>query len=154
MVLALNGVLWAAKEAGIKEGDEVTLTYKLSVNGALLETADAKNPLIYKHGAHQIVPGLEKALIGLRVGDQKTVRVSPEEAYGPKDPKAFQEIEKDQLPSDVPSEVGTLLEARSPAGEQRLVKIVEVKEKSVVIDFNHPLAGKELEFQVEVLQIK
>jgi FKBP-type peptidyl-prolyl cis-trans isomerase 2 len=69
-------------------------------------------------------------------------------------PKAFQESEKEKLPPDVSNEKGTLVEARNPEGMSMLVKIVEVKEKTVVIDFNHPLAGKELEFQIEVLGVK
>lgn len=148
------GTLWAAAKAVIQDGKEITLTYKLSVNGTLLEVADAKTPFIYTHGKKQIVPGLEKNLTGLHVGDRKTVLVLPAEAYGLVNPKALREVEKDKLPPDVPQKVGALLEARNPEGVTMLVKIVEVKEKAVVIDFNHPLAGKELEFQVEVLNIK
>lgn len=150
--LAASGVLWAAP-AKIEDGKEITLAYTLSVDGTLLETADAKTPFVYIHGKNQIVPGLEKNLTGLGIGDRKTVKVPPEEGYGPKDPKALQEVLKENLPPDVSPTVGTFLEARNREGDERLVKIVEVKEKSVVIDFNHPLAGKELEFQIEVLKI-
>ena len=79
--------------------------------------------------------------------------MKPEEAYGPVNPKALREVETAKLPPDLPKKVGTLLEARSPQGEVLLVKIKEVKDKTVVIDFNHPLAGKELEFRVEVVKI-
>ena len=137
----------------IENGKKVTLYYKLLVNGELLETANEKDPFVYTHGQHQIVPGLEKNLMGLSVGDKKTIHVETEEAYGPVDPKAFREIEKEKLPKDVTPKVGAILEAHSPHGEVMLVKIREVKPKTVVIDFNHPLAGKELEFQIEVIKI-
>ena len=145
--------LLAAAPSKIESGKKITLGYKLFVEGNLIETADAKQPFIYTHGQHQIVPGLEKNLTGLKAGDKKTVRVSPQEAYGFVDPKQFWEFDKAKLPSDIPLKVGTMVEARSPQGEVRLVKIREIKGKTVVLDFNHPLAGKALEFQVEVLNI-
>lgn len=154
LFLTLASPVWAAPKPAIQEGKEVALAYKLLVKGTVLEVADAKNPFIYIHGKHQIVPGLEKNLAGLHVGDRKTIRVLPKEAYGVVDPKALREIAKEKLPPDVPQKVGTLLEARNPEGMGMLVKIVEVKDKTVVVDFNHPLAGKELEFQIEVLNIK
>jgi FKBP-type peptidyl-prolyl cis-trans isomerase 2 len=159
VVLASLGIsigahsLLATQPLKIEKGRKVTLGYKLFVEGALLEKADPENPFIYTHGEKQIVPGLEKNLFGLRVGNKKTIRVVPEEGYGLLDPKAYREFQKDQFPADVPLKVGTLVEARSPQGERLLVKIREIKEKSVILDFNHPLAGKELEFQVEVLNI-
>ena len=143
----------AGGPAKIEAGKKVTLYYKLFVSGELLETADAKDPFTYQHGQHQIVPGLEKGLNSLHVGDKKTIQVLAAEAYGPVDSKAFREIEKTKLPGGVDQKAGMLLEARSPKGEVMLVKIKEVKDKTVVIDFNHPLAGKDLEFQVEVINI-
>jgi FKBP-type peptidyl-prolyl cis-trans isomerase 2 len=138
----------------IEDGKEVTLAYKLFVNGILLETADSKEPFTYSHGKNQIVPGLERSLAGLGIGEQKTVKVLAKDAYGPIDPKAVREVPVDKIPPDIPREEGTLMEARDAQGLPQLVKIVEVNEKSVLVDFNHPLAGKELEFQVEVLSIK
>lgn len=143
----------AASPVKIEKDKKISLNYKLFVEGALVEAADAKQPFTYTHGQHQIVPGLEKNLTGLKVGDKKTVRISPEEAFGPIDPKQFWEVDKTKLPKDIPLKVGTMVEARSPQGEIRLVKIREIKPTTVVLDFNHPLAGKELEFQVEVLNI-
>lgn len=152
--LSFPSPAWCAAKLKIEDGREVTLTYKLTVEGVLLETADAKTPFVYSHGKNQIVPGLEKNLSGLSVGDQRTIHVKPEEGYGPKNPEALQEVPAEKLPPDVPREKGTVMEARDPSGLPQLVKIVEVKEKTVVVDFNHPLAGKELEFQIEVLKIK
>ncbi|MBI2167332.1 MAG: peptidylprolyl isomerase [Candidatus Omnitrophica bacterium] len=148
------GSLWAAEGVRIEAGKKVTLTYKLLVKGTLLEEADVKNPFTYLHGKNQIVPGLEKGLTGLRAGEKKTVQVPTREAYGPPNPQALQEIPRENLPKDVSATKGTLLEATSPEGMTQVVKIVEVKPKSVVIDFNHPLAGKDLEFQVVVLRVE
>ena len=153
LFLALARILPAAGAPKIENGKKITLFYKLFVEGQLLETADAKEPFTYTHGQKQIVPGLEKGLTGLKVGAQKTIRVTSQEAYGPIDPKAFQEIPKDKIPPDVPLKKGTFVEARSPKGERALVKITEVKTDKVVIDFNHPLAGKDLEFQIEVVNV-
>ena len=144
----------AARGVKIENGRHVSLAYKLFVNGTLLETADRKEPFLYVHGKGQIVPGLERALLGLHVGDHKSVHVLPKDAYGLVNSKAFQEVPKEKLPTGEPTEKGMWLEARNPKGETQLVKISEIREKTVVIDFNHPLAGKELDFQVEVLKIK
>ena len=143
-----------AAPAKIENGKTVSLAYKLLVKGTVLETADKTNPFTYVHGQKQIVPGLEKELTGLQVGDRKTILVLPEEGYGIVDPKALVEIDRKRLPPEVTPKEGAFLEARDPKGVPQLVKIAQVKETSVVIDFNHPLAGKELEFQVEVLNIK
>ena len=153
ILLLFSPILSAVNAAKIEPGKKVTLYYKLFVSGHLLETADAKEPFTYQHGQHQIVPGLEKGLNGLHVGDKKTIQVASQDAYGPVDLKAFREIEKTKIPVDIAAKVGTLLEARSPQGQVMLVKIKEVKAKTVVIDFNHPLAGKDLEFQIEVIKI-
>ena len=153
--LGISQNLWAAAPtAQVENGKKVTLAYKLTVEKTLLETADAKNPFIYVHGKNQIVPGLEKNLTGLKVGEKKIIHVTPEEAYGPLDPKARREIPKEKLPPELKPTVGAFVEARRQDGLSLLVKIVEVKDQTVVLDFNHPLAGKELEFQIEVLNIQ
>lgn len=146
-------VSFAAAPLKIESGKEVTLYYKLLVEGQVVEVADAKEPFIYKHGDNQIVPGLEKGLVGLKVGDKKNIQVMPADAYGPADPKAIREVPKEKLPPDLPLKPGSFMEARSPQGDILLVKIKEIKDKTVTVDFNHPLAGKDLEFQVEVIQI-
>lgn len=152
--LFFSAVRAQAGETAIEAGKKVTLTYKLSVNGKMIEEANIKTPFTYLHGKNQIVPGLERGLAGLRAGEQKQVHVPAEEAYGPVNPQALQEIQKEKLPPEVSPEKGTLLEAQSPEGRVQLVKIVEVKANSVVIDFNHPLAGKDLDFDVTVLRIE
>jgi FKBP-type peptidyl-prolyl cis-trans isomerase SlyD len=101
--------------------------------------------LTYIQGAGQIVHGLEKELAGLKVGDQKKVQVKPEEGYGQPDPKAFQEIPKEKVPLDA-HKVGAMLMTKSPQGQAVALRVSEIKEKTIVVDFNHPLAGKTLNF--------
>lgn len=107
----------------------------------------------YVHGKGQIIPGLEKELAGMAVGNEKKVTVKPEEAYGPVDPRAFQEIAKEKLPPEA-LKVGTMLMAKGPQGQGVPVRVHEIKENTVIMDFNHPLAGKTLSFDVKITDIK
>jgi FKBP-type peptidyl-prolyl cis-trans isomerase 2 len=95
---------------------------------------------------------LEKELAGMKVGGHKKVQVKPEEAYGPVDPKSFQEVPRESLPKEG-LEVGTQLMVTTPEGQRFPVRVHEIKEKTVVMDFNHPLAGKTLSFDVKILNI-
>ena len=138
----------------IKNGSMVSLEYTLSdEKGKVIESNKGKEPLTYTQGRGQIIPGLEKSLAGMKVNDQKKVRVKPEEAYGPVDPKRFQEVPKEKLPPEA-LKVGTMLMAKGPQGQGLPVKVQAIKEKTVVLDLNHPLAGKTLTFDVKVLDVK
>jgi len=138
----------------VQEGSLVSIEYTLTdETGKVIESNKGKDPMTYIHGGGQIVPGLEKGLTGLKVGAQKTVTVKPEEGYGPVDPKAFQEIPRDKLPPDA-LKVGTVLMTKSPQGQPIAMRVHEVKDKTVVVDFNHPLAGKTLTFDLKVIDLK
>ena len=138
----------------VKDGSVVSLQYSLSEeDGKLIESNKGKDPLKYIHGRQQIVPGLEKELTGMKVGGEKKVKVDPEEAYGPVNAKAFQELPKEQIPPDG-LKVGAILTAKGPQGQTIPVRIHEIKEKTVVVDLNHPMAGKTLVFDVKVLDIQ
>ena len=138
----------------VQEGSIVSIEYTLTDDtGKVIDSSAGKEPLTYIHGAGQIVPGLEKELTGLKVGDQKKLQVKPEEGYGLSDPKAFQEIPKGKIPPDA-HKVGTILMTKGPQGQAIAMRVSEVKEKSVVVDLNHPLAGKTLNFDVKVVDIK
>ena len=155
LILASNSFAQQQKDdKTVKDGSMVSLEYTLSdEKGKVIESNKGKGPLIYKQGQHQIIPGLEKSLAGMKVNDQKKVRVKPEEAYGPVDPKKLQEVPKEKLPPEA-LKPGTMLVARGPEGQQLPVRVSEVKDKTVVLDLNHPLAGKTLTFDVKVLDIK
>lgn len=140
--------------AAVKENMDVGFEYTLTVDGAVVDSTDGKTPFHYVHGQHQIVPGLERELTGLHVGDTKDVTIKPEDGYGQLDPAAVVEVEKTQLPADVTPAAGMVLRGMSPEGKSFRAKINEVKDKSVILDLNHPLAGKTLNFKIKITDIK
>lgn len=143
-----------AKGGVVQNGSVVSLEYTLSdEKGKVIESNKGQQPLKYTHGQGQIIPGLEKELVGMKAGGQKKVRVKPEEGYGPVDPQAFREFPRNELPPEA-LKVGAKLVAKNPQGQSIPVRVHEVKEKTVVVDFNHPLAGKTLAFDVKVLEIQ
>ncbi len=123
-------------------------------DGALIDSTDGKAPFEYTHGRGQIVPGLERQLAGLHVGESKQVVVKPEEAYGQVNPAATEDVDRAQLPKGVEPKVGMVLRGTDPEGHVFRAIVKEVKEKSVVLDLNHPLAGKTLTFHVKVVDIQ
>jgi FKBP-type peptidyl-prolyl cis-trans isomerase SlyD len=141
-----------ASSSAIKEGSRVSLEYTLSDDaGKVLDSNKGAEPFAYTQGAREIVPGLESALAGLKAGDVKKVTVKPEDGYGKVDPKAQMEVGRERVPPDV--KVGTELTGRAPNGQARAVRVKEIKDKSVVLDLNHPLAGKTLVFDVLILRV-
>lgn len=144
----------AAPNSSIENGSTVQLEFTLSDDrGNVLDSNKGQEPLTYVHGDQQLISGLEKQLVGLHKGDEKKVVLKPEDAFGAVDPAAQAEVPKDQLPPDA-LVVGTQLMARSASGEGRPVVVKEIKDKTVVVDLNHPLAGKTLVFDVKVLGIE
>lgn len=152
-------VLLAAAPAGaqpkaIEKGSSVKIEYTLKDDkGAVLDTNAGKDALAFTQGAQQIIPGLDKALLGMKVGDSKKVTVKPEDAYGNVDPKAEAEVPKDALPQGA-AVVGTRLLARGQDGQPRPVTVKAVKDTTVLLDLNHPLAGKTLFFDVKVVSVE
>ena len=121
--------------------------------GAVLDTNKGKAPLTYTHGEEQIMPALEKSLVGMHAGEEKHVVLKPDEAFGPVDPNALTEVPKDMLPADSRN-VGTRLMARNSDGQMRPVTVKEVKDDTIILDLNHPLAGKTIVFDVKVLNVE
>lgn len=138
----------------IQDGMDVTMDYTLTVDGAVVDSSEGKEAFRYRHGSQQIIPGLEKALAGLKVGDAKEVTVSPEDGYGQYEADRVIEVSKDQMPSDIGLEIGMVLGGVDAEGRPIRGTIKEIKEKAVVMDMNHPLAGKTLHFKVKITQIK
>jgi len=158
-VLVVVGVFFAFLTLAIAadkviEGSTVSLHYTLTVDGKVVDSSKGKPPFEFKVGGHQVIPGFEKAVMGMKVGGKKKFKVSPEEGYGKVDPALLKEVPKKNLPKDLKPEVGMMLSARQPNGQSIPVKITEVKKDTVVVDFNHPLAGKTLNFDIEVVGIK
>jgi FKBP-type peptidyl-prolyl cis-trans isomerase 2 len=138
----------------VVEGKTVKLNYTLEVDGKVVDSSQGRGPLEFKVGSGQMIPGFEKGVMGMKVGEKKSFKVSPEDGYGPEDPKAIQDIPKSNLSPQIKPEPGMTLYARTPDGRKVRARIIEVKDDVVVINFNHPLAGKTLNFDVEVLEIK
>ena len=140
-------------EARIREGSQVALEYTLSdAAGTVIESNKGKQPMSYIHGKGQIIPGLEKELLGMKIGEEKKIQVKPEDGYGPINPDAFQEVPKDKLPPEA-LKVGAMLMAQGPQGQGIPVRVHEIKDTTVIMDFNHPMAGKTLSFDVKISDI-
>jgi FKBP-type peptidyl-prolyl cis-trans isomerase SlyD len=143
----------AAAAPAIEKGSKVQLEFTLKDDaGKVLESNKGGAPLNYVQGEQQLIPGLERELAGMHAGEEKQIVVKPEDGYGPVEPAAQTEVPKEILPPDV--KVGVRLMARSSTGQSRPVVVKEIKEKTVVLDLNHPFAGKTLHFDVKVLGIE
>jgi FKBP-type peptidyl-prolyl cis-trans isomerase SlyD len=137
----------------IEKGSKVQLEFTLKDDaGQVLESNKGAAPLNYVQGEQQLIPGLERELAGMHAGEEKQIVVKPEDGYGPIEPAAQTEVPREILPPDV--KVGVRLMARSSTGESRPVVVKEIKEKTVVLDLNHPFAGKTLHFDVKVLGVE
>jgi len=135
----------------IEAGKTVSIYYSLSLAGEeTLESNPEGQPLIYTHGDGEILNALEAELLGLVAGDEKTVTLAPEDAYGIVDQAAFQEIPIDQIPEEARN-VDTLLSA---PGYQGTIRVAEVQEDIIILDFNHPLAGKTLTFDITIISVE
>jgi FKBP-type peptidyl-prolyl cis-trans isomerase 2 len=138
----------------VENGSRVSVEYTLSDGkGEVIESNKGKAPMEYTQGEGQIIPGLEKELAGMAVGDEKKVNVKAEDAYGPVDPAAFREMPREKIPADG-LKVGTQLMVKTAEGQSFAVRVHEVKDKTVVLDMNHPLAGKALSFEIKILSIE
>ena len=138
----------------VAEGKLVSLEYTLKLDDkSVVESNVGAPPLTYTHGTRQLIPGLEKALEGLTVGDTKQVTVAPADGYGETDPNALQEVQKQLIPPDA-LKVGARLQGKTPNGRTVYPRVAEIKNDTVVLDFNRPLAGKTLHFDVKVLEIQ
>jgi FKBP-type peptidyl-prolyl cis-trans isomerase SlyD len=133
----------------IADGMKVSLEYTLTLpDKSVADSNVGQEPITFVQGAHEIVPGLEKALGGMKAGQKRRIDVAAQDAYGPYNNKLRQSIEKEKLPKDV--KVGDILQA----SDNRLVKVLEVNDQKVLIDLNHPLAGKMLTFDVNILKVE
>jgi FKBP-type peptidyl-prolyl cis-trans isomerase 2 len=147
---------WANEEETIviENGRTVSITYTLKLDdGTTVDTNVGADPLTYTQGGGQILSALEEALTGHKVGDSKQVQLTAEQGYGAVNPEAFQEVEIDMVPEDARS-VGTMLMATGPDGQQQPIKVHELRESTIVLDFNHPLAGQALSFDIEILAVE
>lgn len=139
----------------VKENNTVKVHYtgKLS-DGQIFDSSEGKEPLEFTLGQGQLIPGFEKGLIDMKLNEKKTITLAKEEAYGEPNQELIHEVQKSQLPQDMEPQVGMGLVTKTQDGQEMNLVIVDVKEETVIIDGNHPLAGKELIFDLEVVEIK
>ena len=140
--------------------NQVTVNSKVKVhytgklaNGEVFDTSDGKEPIEFTLGQGQLIPGFEKGLIDMKLNEKKTINMTKDEAYGEVNETLIQEVKKTDLPQDMEPKVGMGLVSKSPDGQEINLMVVEVKEETIVIDGNHPLAGRDLIFDLEVVEI-
>lgn len=138
----------------IQDGVVVTMAYRMEADGEEIENAPADDPLMYLHGSDNIVPGLEAALAGKGVGDRVRVTLAPDEAYGERDPEAVQRGDIDDF--DLPEGIGVGDEVEIEDTEDNLyfATITGMDDESLTLDFNNPMAGKTVTFEVAVLALR
>ncbi len=137
----------------IENGKQVAIEYSVfSDDNTQIDTNVGKDPLVFLFGSHQILPALEEALRGLEVGDNKKVILNPDCAYGDINPHAYKKVESKLIPEDLRFKGALLVVSDEQFGEM-LIRVDSLDEEQVVLDFNHPLAGKILKFDVKVLDI-
>ncbi|GAB4532563.1 MAG: peptidylprolyl isomerase [Ruegeria sp.] len=138
----------------IKQGDTVRIHYTGTLqDGKVFDSSEGREPLEFAVGSGQIIPGLDSALPGMEVGDKKRVEVACEDAYGPVNPAMRQDIPREGIPADIPLDPGTQLQMQTPDGQALPVTVVEATDTTVTLDANHPLAGQDLTFDIEVVSV-
>ncbi len=137
-----------------KAGDTLHLHYTGKLDdGSVFDSSEGRDPLSFTLGSGQIIPGLDKGVTGMEEGEKRTVRVEPAEAYGEHHAERMQSVDRANIPDDIPTEPGTQLQVQTQDGQTVNVTVAEANEKELVLDANHPLAGKALTFDVELVKI-
>lgn len=137
-----------------KTDNIVKVHYKGTLsNGEVFDTSEGKEPLEFKLGAGQILPGFENGIVGMQAGESKKINIPAAEAYGERKEELVQEVPRTQLPEEIKPEVGLRLMSKSPDGQDIPLVVADVKEETITVDANHPLAGQDLTFEVTLVSI-
>ena len=138
----------------VKHGDRVKVHYTLKdAKGQIIESSKELAPIEFTIGEGKVIPGFEKGILGITLNEAKTITISPEEAYGLRDEKKVFEFERKNAPGDFDPRVGDTVRMHRPDGKTVPVTVIAVTEKGFLMDANHPLAGKELTFELELVEI-
>jgi len=138
----------------VRDGLVVSMEYTLSVDGEVLDSSKDAGPLQFLAGYDNIVPGLEREMVGMKIGESKDVLVLPEDGYGEFDEEAFMEVPRSEFPTDMELEEGLELNVTDEDGQHQIAFVESFNDKNVRLDFNHPLAGAELQFNVKVVALR
>lgn len=137
-----------------KSGDTVKIHYTGTLDdGTQFDSSAGRDPLEFELGGGQVIPGFDNAVEGMAVGDNKSVRIEPEQAYGPRHEQLVQQVPKTALPEELEPEVGMALQSQSPDGQVMTLVVTNVEDDSITVDANHPLAGLALNFDIELVSI-
>jgi FKBP-type peptidyl-prolyl cis-trans isomerase 2 len=140
----------------VKEKDTVKVHYtgKLASTGQVFDSSLEREPIEFTLGEGTIIPGFESGVLNMKESEKKTIEIPKEEAYGEVRKELFQQVSKDQLPEEIKPEVGMGLVSQNPDGTERQLRVAEVNDDHIVVDANHPLAGHDLSFELELVEIK
>jgi len=140
--------------AKVKDGDTIKIHYtgKLA-DGTVVDSTHEREPMQFAVGTGQVIPGVDKAVVGMAPGESKTVKLAADDAFGPRQDKMVFKLEKDKLPDGLTLENGRQLQYTPEKGPKRVLTIINVTDKNVTLDGNHPLAGKDLTFDLELVAI-
>jgi peptidylprolyl isomerase len=140
--------------AQANSGDTVRIHYNGKLkDGTLFDSSEGRDPLEFKVGENAFIPALETAVVGMSEGDTATVEIGADDAFGPHRPEAVKTVERSMIPDGVDVTVGAQVQATTPEGQQLILKIVDMDDASVTLDGNHPLAGEDLVFEIELVEI-
>lgn len=140
--------------AEAKQGDTVKVHYTGKLDdGTVFDTSAEREPLQFTIGQGQIIPGFEEAVVGMSEGESKTTQIPSDAAYGPHRDEMIVEVERSQFPPNLDPEVGQQLQIRQPDGQAIVVTVTDLSDESATLDANHPLAGKDLTFDIELVQV-
>ncbi len=139
----------------VREGDVCCAHYTGKLDsGEVFDTSKNREPIEFVVGSGQLIKGFDTAVVGMKKGEKKDIKLEPSEAYGDRDEKRIQKVPRDMLPKEQEPKEGMMLTITTPQGQMIPAKITKVDEKEVSLDMNHPLAGKNLNFEIEVVDIK
>ncbi len=138
----------------VQNNHTIRVHYKGTLtDGSLFDSSEGREPLEFTVGAGQVIPGFDNAVRDMEVGESKSFLIPCDDAYGQRDERLIQRVDRNMLPQDLQPEVGMMLASTLPNGEQIPVKVSEVTDAEIVIDANHPLAGQDLNFAIELVEI-
>jgi FKBP-type peptidyl-prolyl cis-trans isomerase SlyD len=138
----------------VENGVVVSIDYTLRVDGEVLDSSDDAGPLQFLAGYENVVPGLEREMIGMKIGESKEVVVAPKDGYGEFDEEGFMDVPRSEFPTDVEVEEGIELSVTDEDGQNQYARVESLTDETIRLDFNHPLAGAELHFNVTVVALR
>jgi peptidylprolyl isomerase len=151
---SVTGCAGKESSAVAKDGDTVKVHYTGTLeDGTIFDTSREREPLEFTLGGGKLIPGFEEAVRGMQIGQTKTVTIPPDEAYGSHRDELILVIQRDQLPDDLDPAVGQQLQMQGADGQTAVVVVTEVSEATITVDANHPLVGKDLTFEIELVEI-